>query len=121
MWSNRFIACVFLLACPCANAAESTTRPLTAEERGDIYVARKRFLEAVDMYQQQPPSARMENKIGIAFHEMSQLEIALKHYEKAIKLDHKYADAINNLGTIYYSEHEYHRAIQYFKRSLKCS
>jgi tetratricopeptide (TPR) repeat protein len=106
--------------------AQSETQPapataITSEVRADILVARKRYLNAIDIYQQAPPSARIENKIGIAFHEMSLVELARKHYEKAVKMDHNFAEAINNLGTTYYANHNYSRAIQLFKRSLKCS
>ena len=34
---------------------------------------------------------------------MIELELARKHYERAIKLDPKYSEAINNLGTVYYA------------------
>ncbi len=84
-------------------------------------MARKMYREAVEMYRQSPNSAVVANKIGIAFNELSQLEKAKKYYEQAIKLDRTYAEAINNLGTVYYAEHSYRRAIIYFKRSLKYS
>lgn len=94
---------------------------VTTEMRGDIYMARKRYRDAIDMYREAGASARIENKIGIAFHQMSELGLAKKQYEQAIKLDHSYAEAINNLGTVYYSAESYRTAIRYFKRSLKCS
>lgn len=84
-------------------------------------MARKMYLDAVDMYRQSGTSPVIENKIGIAFHQMSQLELAKKYYQQAIKMDRNYAEAINNLGTIYYSSLSYNKAIGYFKRSLKCS
>ena len=61
----------------------------------------------------------MANKIGIAFHQMLQLQLAKKNYERAVKLDPKYSEAINNLGTIYYANKNYGRAISYYKRALK--
>ncbi len=110
---------------PSATAQSETQPPpataITSEVRADILVARKRYLDAIDIYQQAPPGARIENKIGIAFHEMALVELARKHYEKAVKMDHNFAEAINNLGTTYYANHNYSRAIQFFKRSLKCS
>lgn len=99
----------------------SPTRPLTKEMRGDILMARKMYREAIEMYRQSAPSAVVTNKIGIAFNELSQLQTAKKYYEEAIKLDSTYAEAINNLGTVYYAERSYRRAIIYFKRSLKYS
>jgi tetratricopeptide (TPR) repeat protein len=104
-----------------AKSAERAANPsLSNETRGDIYMARKMYREAIDMYRQgSPNSAVLTNKIGIAFHQMVQLDLAKKNYQRAIKLDPKYAEAINNLGTIYYAQKDYGRAIKYYKRALK--
>lgn len=96
--------------------------PLTPELRGDIYMARKMYREAIDMYRQGPAdSPVLANKIGIAFHQLMQLDLAKKYYERAIKLDPKYPEAINNLGTIYYARKSYRRAIHYYKKALHVS
>jgi tetratricopeptide (TPR) repeat protein len=96
--------------------------PLGPELRGDIFMARKMYREAIDMYRQGPSdSAVLANKIGIAFHQMLQLDLAKKNYQLAIKLNPKYSEAINNLGTIYYAQKSYRRAIGYYKRSLRYS
>jgi tetratricopeptide (TPR) repeat protein len=93
---------------------------LSTETRGDIYMARKMYREAIDMYRLgSPDSPVLNNKIGIAFHQMLQLDLAKKNYQRAIKLDSKYSEAINNLGTIYYARKDYGRAIKYYKRALK--
>jgi tetratricopeptide (TPR) repeat protein len=89
--------------------------------RGDIFMARKMYREAVDKYREMPETAIRDNKIGIAFHQMLQLQLAKKNYELAIKLDPKYSDAINNLGTIYYAGKSYRRSIVYYKRALHVS
>jgi tetratricopeptide (TPR) repeat protein len=104
-------------------AHDTAVKPIiTPELRGDIYMARKMYREAIDMYRQGPAdSPILANKIGIAFHQMLQLDLAKKNYEKSIKLDSKYAEAINNLGTIYYARKSYRRAIKYYKRALKYS
>jgi tetratricopeptide (TPR) repeat protein len=95
---------------------------ITPELRGDIYMARKMYREAIDMYRECPPgSPIIANKIGIAFHQMLQLDLAKKNYERAIKLNPKYSEAINNLGTIYYSQKSYRRAIGLYKRALRYS
>ena len=109
---------------PLSNIPNDTApRPsLSTETRGDIYMARKMYREAIDMYRQGPAtSAVLANKIGIAFHQMSQLELARKNYQRAVKLDSKYPEAINNLGTIYYAQKDYNRAIKSYKRALKYS
>jgi|SRR5579863_1255471 len=96
--------------------------PLTPERRGDILMARKMFREAADTYKQGPlDSAVIQNKIGIAYHQMIEIDIAKKYYEHSIKLDPKYPEAINNLGTIYYSQKRYGRATTFYRRALKLS
>jgi tetratricopeptide (TPR) repeat protein len=85
-------------------------------------MARKMYREAIDMYRECSPSSPViANKIGIAFHQLLQLDLAKKNYERAIKLDPKYSEAINNLGTIYYAQKSYRRAIGLYKRSLRYS
>jgi tetratricopeptide (TPR) repeat protein len=95
---------------------------ITPELRGDIYMARKMYREAIDVYRDGPPNSPViANKIGIAFHQLLLLDQAKKSYEHAIKLDSKYPEAINNLGTIYYAEKNYRRAIGCYNRALKYS
>ncbi len=102
------------------STASASPKPLSPEMRGDIYMARKMYRDAIDMYRQGPPnSAVLANKVGIAFHQMLLLDLAKKNYEHSIKLDPKYSEAINNLGTIFYSQKNYHRAINYYKRALR--
>ena len=103
---------------PARNTTAAAT--ITPELRGDIYMARKMYLEAIDMYREGPPNSPvLANKIGIAFHQLLQFDLARKNYERAVKLDPKYSEAINNLGTIYYAQKSYRRAIGYYKRALR--
>jgi len=104
-------------------AAPSRVQPQISDElRGDIYMARKMYREAIDMYREpQPETPVLANKIGIAFHQLSLLNLAKKNYQQAINLDPKYSEAINNLGTIYYSQKNYRRSINLYKRALKFS
>lgn len=93
---------------------------LTFEQRGDIYMARKMYREAVEAYQQGPPdSAVIANKLGIAYHQMTFLPLARRQYERAQRMDMAYAEAINNLGTVYYAQKSYRRAISQYRRALK--
>jgi len=93
---------------------------LTAEQRADILMARKMYREAAEVYREAPlDSAITWNKIGIAHHQMLQINEAQKNYEKAIKLNPKYSEAINNLGTIYYSKKSFRRAISQYNKALK--
>jgi tetratricopeptide (TPR) repeat protein len=95
---------------------------LTPEMRGDILMARKQYREAVDAYtENKQMTATLVNKIGIAYHQMLELDIAKKHYERAIKLDPKYSEAVNNLGTVYYAKKSHRRAISQYNKALKLS
>ena len=93
---------------------------LTPEQRGDLYMARKQYREAIDTYRANANnSAVMWDKIGIAYHLLGDLNAARKAYEHAIKLDKKYADAINNVGTIFYAQKKYRSAISRYNRALR--
>jgi tetratricopeptide (TPR) repeat protein len=93
--------------------------PLSRELRGDIFMARKRFREALDMYRDCQPSAVVANKMGIAFQQLQLLPQAKRDYQAAIKMDPKYPQATNNLGTVYYGERSYRKAIKTYKKALK--
>src|SRR5882724_5003416 len=95
---------------------------LTPELRGDIMMARKMFREAIDFYKPEAEkSAILANKTGIAYHQLQDLNNAEKYYRKAIKLNSKYPEAINNLGTVYYAKKSYRRAINQYKNALRVS
>jgi tetratricopeptide (TPR) repeat protein len=95
---------------------------ISNETRGDIYMARKMYREAIEVYKDGPSdSAVLLNKTGIAFHQMLDLNDAKKYYQRAVKIDPRYAEAINNLGTIEYSRKNYRRAVGLYKRALRLS
>ncbi len=94
-------------------------RPITPEGRGDIQMARKMYREAVDSYKSSPETAVLDNKIGIAYHQMLETLIAKTYYEKAVKLNPKYSEAINNLGTVYYTKKQYRRSVGLYRRALR--
>jgi len=98
----------------------SPATELTPERRGDIFMARKMYREALEMYRESPQdSAVIWNKMGIAYHQMMQLDAARRHYEKALKLNPKYSEALNNIGTVHYARKNYRRAIGFYNRALK--
>jgi tetratricopeptide (TPR) repeat protein len=102
-------------------AAEQPVKPeaLTPEKRGDIFMARKMYREAVEQYREMPDSAVISNKIGIAYHQMLDLPTARRYYERAIKANQKYPEAVNNLGTVFYAQKNYGRAVRQYQRALK--
>jgi tetratricopeptide (TPR) repeat protein len=100
--------------------APAAGSPLTPEQHGDIYMARKMYREAIAQYKEAPKtSSAVWNKMGIACHQLNELDAAKKNYERAIKLDPRNAEAINNLGTVYYARRDYRRAISQYNKALK--
>jgi tetratricopeptide (TPR) repeat protein len=133
MSSLRFLMLSFLIlvTVPIAALAQTT---LTPEQHGDLYMARKMYREAIDTYKtglqstqtggsvargKENAEAVIWDKIGVAYHQLGDLNAARKAYERAIKLDKKYADAINNVGTIFYAEKKYRSAISRYNRALQ--
>ncbi len=101
------------------SALFAQTITLTPEQRGDLYLARKMYRDAADTYRENAgKNAVMWDKTGIAYQELGNLSAARKAYEHASKLDRKYADPINNVGTIYYAEKKYRTAIGRYKRAI---
>ena len=107
---------------PPSTASAPAARQITPVERGDVLMARKMFREAIESYREGPQnSAVVWDKIGIAYHQLGDLNAAKKNYEHAIKLNKKYADAINNVGTIFYAQKKYRSAIARYEKALKIS
>lgn len=96
--------------------------PLSAEMRGDIFMARRMYREAIEAFGEgNTKDPVLRNKTGIAYHQLLQLDSARKYYDQAVKLKPDYAEAINNLGTVYYARKNYRRAIVYYRRALRLS
>jgi len=107
---------------PAIPAAPSPPAPKTIspEMRGDIAMARKMYREAIEFYKQaKPPTAVILNKLGIAHHQMMDLNGAKRYYEQSLKKNKQYPEAINNLGTVAYAQKSYRRAIGHYNRALK--
>lgn len=93
---------------------------LTPDARGDVYMARKMYREAIDAYRQAPADSPITwNKIGIAYHQLLDLINAQKNYQHALKIDPKYSEAVNNLGTVFYAHKKYRQAINHYNNALK--
>jgi Tfp pilus assembly protein PilF len=104
-------------------AAFAQDKPaLSIEMRGDIFMARKQYREAIDTFREgSPKDPVLLNKIGIAYHQMMKLDDARKSYEQALKVKPDYIEVMNNLGTIYYSRKSFRRAISWYNKALKKS
>ena len=107
-----------------ATAAPPVVNELTPEQMGDLYMARKQYLEAAQTFKRlvRSKSARMPcilNKLGIALHQQEALTLAMKYYERALKVNPKYADAQNNIGTIWYQRKKFGKAIKAYEKAIK--
>jgi len=93
---------------------------LSPEQTGDLYMARKMYREAIDAYRGGSQTAPVTwNKIGIAYHQLGDLAAARRNYEKAMKLDKTYADAVNNDGTVFYAQKKYGPAISRYRKAIQ--
>jgi tetratricopeptide (TPR) repeat protein len=90
------------------------------ETLGDLMMIHQRYLAAIEAYQRAPRnSAAVWNKLGMAYQHMYALDIAKLQYEKALQLEPKYPEALNNLGTVYYGQQNYHKAEKYYRKALR--
>jgi tetratricopeptide (TPR) repeat protein len=106
-----------------AQSSVIVVRPdLTEEQTADLYMARKEYREASQLYKrladQNPQNPIYLNKLGIALHQQTALGQALKYYERAVKVDPNYADAQNNIGTIWYQRKKYRKAIKAYQKAI---
>ena len=108
---------------PSAQDPVIVVRPeITDEQMGDLYMVRKQYREAAGMFKkladQDPRNPVYLNKLGIALHQQAALGLALKCYERAIKVDPRYADAENNVGTIWYQRKKFEKAIKAYQKAI---
>jgi len=107
---------------PATTAAADQKPKLSDEDLARLYLIRKQYREAQDLFHkltvEQPKNAVYWNELGISFHNQSELDPALKCYQKSVKLDSHYADAMNNAGTVYYERQKYAKAIRAYKKAI---
>ncbi len=82
---------------------------LTEEQLADLYMARKDYREAAQVYKRLTDQ-NPQNPVY--------LRQALKYYERASKADPSYADAQNNIGTIWYQRKKYGKAIKAYQKAI---
>ena len=90
----------------------------TPEGDGDFFLAHGQYIEAIDAYRRAPADADTLNKIGVAWHHLSALNLAKKSYEEALSLRPDYPDAINNLGSAYFVEKNFRQALRLYQRAF---
>jgi tetratricopeptide (TPR) repeat protein len=113
-----------LLSVPLVRAEALPQNPapapiLSAEERGDVFMARQQYLAAIDAYRQAPVTAVTLNKLGIAYHHLFALDEARKDYEKALLIRPNYPEALNNLGAADFVQGRYKQAIKLYRKAFR--
>lgn len=105
--------------------SDSSPKELTLEDRADIFMARKSYVDALDYYEralrkapEKPASAKLWNKIGIAYQQEDQLGLARKAYKQALHFNDSMAEAWNNMGTTYFFEDKYKKSIKYYQHAI---
>jgi tetratricopeptide (TPR) repeat protein len=100
-------------------AADILTGP---EARGDLMMSQKRYQAAIREFAGAPQdSAVVLNKTGVAYHYMSNLQAAKSYYQRALQINSRYAEAMNNLAAVFYAEKKYHASEKLYKKGLKIS
>ena len=99
--------------------------PKALEQRADLFMVRKYYPEAVGLYQKlivlQPKNALYQNKLGIAYHQLQNLDAAKRAYRRALQLNPQYAEAWNNVAAVEYSQKNYRTAILTYIKALALS
>ena len=104
----------------------SSDHPLTFEERGDIFMARKSYEEAIDFYKRALKQTRLVNpivwnKLGIAYQQLQDYAAARNAYNKAVQRQKDYTEPMNNIGTTYFMQKRYGKSVKYYVRAIRLS
>jgi len=93
---------------------------LSPQAQGDLYMARRQYVAAINAYQHAELRKSLTwTKIGVAYHHLFAMDEAMKAYRMALELDSHNADALNNIGAVYHAKHDYGKAVKYYKKALK--
>ncbi len=92
------------------------------EARADLLRAQKNYPEAIDYLnaalRKDSKNPVLYNKLGLAELKNSDWRAARTHFERAVKFNKKYADALNNIGAVDYTQKNFGSAAKYFKKAL---
>jgi tetratricopeptide (TPR) repeat protein len=113
------------IAPPLVRAIDPPAPDATAadlERQADQLRSQKLYLDALDYYRaalgKKPNDAHLLNKIGITELMMQRYKEARKSFERAIRCDHEFGDAYNNLGVIFYEGKRFGAAVKQYEKAI---
>jgi Flp pilus assembly protein TadD len=93
------------------------------ELRGDSYMARKLYDDAIIEYKKSLSFDRYNalgaNRLGIAYHHLRKYREAEQQYREALRYRPNYLDAMINLGVLDYVRQDFEGALSRYTRALK--
>ena len=91
--------------------------------RGDLFMARKLYEDAVIEYRKSVALDRYDasvvNRLGIAYLQVRKLVDAARQFRETLRLDPFFPEALNNLGFIEYYNGHYDDALILYNRALR--
>ena len=122
-WTVLVMMVFWVVSCATANIEEQkkqgeALRNLGEEyyKQGDYTSALRELLKSEAHY---PDDPFLQNDLGLTYKAKKRLDLAVKHFRKALEIKPDYAPAKNNLGTVYLDKKEWDTAIKYFKEVLE--
>ena len=92
------------------------------EKTGDLARAQKNYFFAIDCFKagigKDRKNAVLYNKLGLSQLKANDLSGARNNFEKASKLNPKFADAVNNVGAVDYMRKQYGKSAKNFKKAV---
>lgn len=93
------------------------------ELRGDVFLARKMFEDAVIEYERALEIDEYDpfimNKLGLAYLQLQELDEAEDSYRDVLRVNPHYVPALNNLGSVEQARNRYDRAMRYYSDALE--
>lgn len=102
-------------------AAETSVRTsLTASQTGDLLMSQQRYQAAIAAYARSTElTARIWNKMGIAYQLMFDSDDAVHCFAESLKLDPNDYLVLNNLGAVYQSQKDYDAADRMYRKAIE--
>ena len=107
---------------PDQGKATSTMTVAELEQAADQARLEKDYQRAIEYFRialrKDPKNSVLYNKMGMAELKKGNMEAARSDFQKATKLNSKYANALNNIGAVDFSQKKFGSAAKYFKKAV---